>query len=331
MPVKSKFLFSLILLPLFAFGQASNNSFLAPLAAKSLLLDIAYHNQHFVAVGERGHILFSKDGLEWQQVEVPILATLTAVDFNHALGWAVGHDATIINSKDGGLTWSIQYQEPELQKPLLDVLFFDENHGIAVGAYGLFMRTKDGGLNWQKEMHPELLNPNDVEYMEELKQEDEGFYLQELQSILPNLNRVSFDGTTLYLAGEKGLVATSEDFGQTWQRMEIDYIGSFFDIQRTASGRLLAAGLRGNVYEWQQEKWIALDSGTTSTFNSIVSVGSSATLILGNNGAMLTITAKKLDFKQTDDGKSLINAVVVGDDIIAVSEIGIKTWSSKGN
>ena len=89
-------------------------------------------------------------------------------------------------------------------------------------------------------------------------------------------------------------------------------------------------GLRGNLFEWQQEQWQELDSGTSFTFNSIVSVNNKTTLVLGNNGAMLKITDEQIEFTQAEDGKSLINAVVVGKDIIAVSEVGIKTWSSEG-
>ena len=331
MSVRKKILLLLFFLPAMVGGQESTHAFIAPLASKSLLLDIVYHDDHFVAVGERGHILLSQDGESWQQVEVPTLATLTAVDFKHASGWAVGHDATILHTEDGGLSWQIQYQAPELEKPLLDVLFFDPQHGIAVGAYGLFLRTQDGGKNWLTEMHPELLNPDDVDYMQELKQEDEAFYLQELQSILPNLNRVSFDGTTLYLAGEAGLLAQSSDFGASWQRMEIDYIGSFFDIHKSASGRLLAAGLRGNLFEYQQGEWAAIETNTTFTFNSIVALNADTTLIMGNNGAMLTLQGQQLEFNQADDGKALINGVVRDGHIIAVSEVGVKKWSVKGN
>lgn len=331
MSIRKKILLLLVFAPGVVVGQVAEHAFIAPLASQSLLLDIVERNGKFIAVGERGHILLSQDGDNWQQVAVPTLATLTAVDFNLSSGWAVGHDATILHSEDSGSTWQIQYQNPELEKPLLDVLFFDQLHGIAVGAYGLFLRTQDGGKNWQRETHPELLNPDDVEYMQELKQEDEAFYMQELQSILPNLNRVSFDGTTLYLAGEAGLLAQSRDFGASWQRMDIDYIGSFFDIQMTASGRLLAAGLRGNLFEYQQGEWRVVDSNTTFTFNSIVSLSADTTLILGNNGAMLTLAGEQSDFKQADDGKALINGVVRDGYIIAVSEVGSKKWSVKGN
>ena len=131
---------------------------LAPLASKSLLLDIIEVNQSkLVAVGERGHILLSSDGADWQQAQVPVQVTLTAVYFIDEMhGWAVGHDATILSSSDGGVSWQIQQHLPEMEKPLLDVLFFDKNTGVAVGAYGLFYRTNDGGKHWSIEYHNEL-------------------------------------------------------------------------------------------------------------------------------------------------------------------------------
>jgi photosystem II stability/assembly factor-like uncharacterized protein len=315
----------LVCLPFSVFGQSNNHAYIAPLAVKSLLLDITRNNDNYLVVGERGHILRSKNGIAWQQVDVPVLATLTAIEAQGNDIWVVGHDACILKSSDGGEHWEIQYQSPQLEKPLLDVLFFDAQHGIAVGAYGLFLRTKDGGQSWQTELHAELLNPDDQEYMDELKQEDQTFYEQELQSILPNINRVSADGNTLYMAGEAGLLATSEDFGVTWQRMDIDYSGSFFDIQRTVSGRLFAAGLRGNLFEWQNDIWQALESGTTFTLNSIISVDQQRTIVLGNNGAVVNITNNKTQFMQTEEGKSLISAEVLGKELLTVSEAGIKT------
>ena len=115
----------------------------APLASQSLLLDITKINPStLVAVGERGHILLSSDGQQWQQASVPVQSTLTAVYFvDETHGWAVGHDATILATIDGGLSWQIQQYLPKVEKPLLDVLFSDKDNGIAIGAYGLFYRT----------------------------------------------------------------------------------------------------------------------------------------------------------------------------------------------
>src|SRR5690625_2722197 len=122
-----------------------------PLADRSLLLDIANTGTRLVAVGVRGHILLSKDGVKWKQVHSPSRANLTAVDFADSKhGWAVGWDTVILHTTDGGKTWHLQNFQPELQKPLLGVLALSRKHVLAVGAFGLIMETRDGGLDWKE-------------------------------------------------------------------------------------------------------------------------------------------------------------------------------------
>src|SRR5690554_3559815 len=122
----------------------------APLADKSLILDVIQAGERYIAVGERGHVLISGNGREWEQAEsVPVRATLTRAAFAGGRLWAVGHDTTIIFSSDMGQTWSLQFFEPDWEQPLLDVHFFDARRGLATGAYGLIMHTEDGGTTWQ--------------------------------------------------------------------------------------------------------------------------------------------------------------------------------------
>lgn len=300
-------------------------SFQAPLADKSLLLDISQisQSQGLIAVGERGHILISEDGQSWQQQAVPVTATLTAVFARNNQIWAVGHDAVILYSSDSGASWQIQNFAPELQKPLMDVLFFDDSHGIAVGAYGLFYRTENGGQSWHKEAHISLLNEMDVEYLESLKQEDMAFYESELEAILPHLNRVSVAGDKLLLAGEAGTLAISEDQGRNWRRMDVDYYGSFFDIQQTTDGRILAAGLRGNLFEYKEGEWQEIETGISSTLNSIISVEGKAPLVLANKGYYLWLE-EPLRVEQTDDEEALVSGLFFNDKLLVVSEAGIQ-------
>ena len=122
------FLFSLSLT-----STAQENAFIAPLAKQSVLLD-AYVSDFMVVVGERGHVLLSEDGTNYTQVNVPTQSTLTAVSVVGDNIWAAGHDAVIIYSPDRGQSWTVQYNAPELERPFLDILFFDENEGIALGA-----------------------------------------------------------------------------------------------------------------------------------------------------------------------------------------------------
>jgi len=301
-----------------------------PLASKSLLLDIfSIEQSQLVAVGQHGDILTSNDGVHWQQSKVPTQTTLTAVYFiNKLQGWAVGHDATILHTTDGGLTWQLQQSLPEKEKPLLDVVFKDELHGIAVGAYGLLFRTIDGGKTWQNEFHSEFLNEDDAEYIAELKAEDEEAYLDEIGSILPHFNRVIKAGNILYLVGEIGLLARSDDFGRHWKVANEIYQGSFFDLLVTPQNHLLAVGLRGHIFRGNEnmQDWQKVDSKTTALLNSALLTDNNRIIILGNNGVLLVSSddGKSYQKQVQEDGKALIAGVWFNHQVIAVSDVGIK-------
>jgi photosystem II stability/assembly factor-like uncharacterized protein len=193
-------------------------------ATRTLLLDAQTFGQTVVAVGASGHIVRSSDsGASWQAVPAPTLATLTGVSFpDEEHGWAVGHDAIILHTDDGGLTWSKQYQGSDLQASFLDVCFPDARTGFAVGAYGQFLATDDGGRTW---------TPHRII--------EEDYFL----------NRISVGPTgTLYIAGEHGTLLRSTDRGATWSPIRSPYDGSFYGILPLGPKSLLAHGLRGRVY-----------------------------------------------------------------------------------
>lgn len=326
----------------------ADESFLAPLVEQSVLLDIDA-DQFVVIVGERGHVLVSEDGNTFTQKQVPTQSTLTATTVVGDNIWAVGHDAVILHSPDRGETWEVQNDQPDLQRPFLDVLFFDESHGIATGAYGLFYRTRDGGKQWEFERHAGLLDPMDQEYLEEIRKEDEAFYQEELESILPHLNRVTLDGDTLYLAGEAGLLAKSINMGESWERYYVDYTGSFFDIKPLDNDTVLAVGLRGNIFvSRNQGEWEYVQTCSTSTLNSILLDSDSKVYALGNNGVMISAerplptsirdayanpsecnTDEGIVVTQIKDKAALLNAVQFNGNSIAVTANGIKTLTLK--
>jgi photosystem II stability/assembly factor-like uncharacterized protein len=330
-------IFSLFLLTACFFSHAAvepTNSEMMPLASKSLLLDITKSgNSKLVAVGQHGDIIFSNDAVNWHQANVPVQSTLTAVTFVGKNGWAVGHDAVILHSADAGQNWVVQQFLPNVQKPLFDVLFNDEQNGIAVGAYGQFYRTTDGGKHWVFEFHDEFLNADDAAYLQELKSEDETAYLDERASILPHFNRLLKDGRTLYLVGEIGLIAKSNDFGKNWVTFKEVYQGSFFDIARTNQGNLIAVGLRGHVFRSLKNgsPWEAVETATTASLNSIVLTDEDRLFVLGNNGVLLRSMDDGQNFQLLiqPDGKPLIAGVWFNNQIVAVSDVGIKTIAVK--
>ena len=305
----------------------------AKLASKSLLLDIEQiNNTSLVAVGEYGHIINSSDGKNWHQSNVPVQSTLTSVFFlDESLGWAVGHDATILHTQDGGKNWQIQYYQPDLEKPFLDVVFKNAQEGVVVGAYGLMLRTLDGGRTWQNEFHQEFLLADDIDYLNELKAEDEEAYLDEIAFILPHFNRLVADGRTMFLLGETGLLAKSNDFGKTWQQYNEIYQGSFFDLGRTKTGNLLVAGLRGHIFRGINNgtQWSEVNTNTTALLNDVVVTDENRIFILGNSGVLLESSddGKSYQVLSQKDGKSLIAGVWFKKQLVVASEAGIKVIS----
>lgn len=260
-----------------------------PLAASSLVLDMAKAGSTLVAVGERGHALVY-DG-HWQQVPTPVDIQLTKVFFlNDKLGWAVGHDATILRSQDGGQTWQRQMHSPEIEKPFLDVLFLDENHGIAVGAYGLFYRTRDAGAHWSEEFHEELLAEEDVSYLAELKGSDQAAYLSERASLLSHFNRiVALKDGRLLLVGELGLVAVSDNQGQAFVRTDFDYDGSMFNAIETKNA-VYVMGLRGHVFKADLglTQWQEIELPVQSSINGAM-LSNDALYLVGNAGIVIQL------------------------------------------
>ena len=211
-------------------------------ATEVLLLDIARAGERLVAVGSRGHIVYSDDqGETWNQAPVPTRQMLTSVYFaDEQHGWAVGHDSLILHSSDAGQTWTMQYRDPALEeevqegglleRPLMDVWFRDNQTGFAIGAYGIYLRTDDGGETWE-DLTDEIDNPD-------------GFHYNAITEIA---------NTGLFMVGEMGTMYRSADYGDTWEAFdpyeEVPYDGSLFGVSGTGEqGVVLAWGLRGNMF-----------------------------------------------------------------------------------
>jgi photosystem II stability/assembly factor-like uncharacterized protein len=265
-----------------------------PLASQSLLLDVTrLGDGRLVAVGERGHVVFSDDdGASWAQAEhVPTRSTLTAVTTHAGRLWAVGHDTVILTSGDRGLTWTTQYFDPERQQAAMDVRFFSPTDGMVIGAYGLFMLTSDGGLNWEDSAVGE-----------------EEWHLNSLLDL--------GDGQ-LIIAGEAGLSYVSNDGGETWEVVDMPYPGSMFGI--AASGECVVVfGLRGNVQESCDGgiSWQELETPTQQSLSAGASFNGEL-LLAGNGGVVL---------RRAEDGSFSAYTHSSGVDFAAVIHLDDGSW-----
>ena len=280
------------------------------LAAKSPINALARAGNRIVAVGQRGHILFSDDvGKSWQQAMVPVSSDLVAVHFPTAQqGWAVGHDGVILHSNDAGQTWvkqldgrmagqqmSAYYQEmarkgalgsPDesaklideigriatqgAEIPFLDVWFTDETNGFAVGAFNLIFRTKDGGQSWEPWFH-RTANPNRL-----------------------HLYAVRQTAAGLFVVGEQGLVLKLDAAGGYFGALETSYRGTFFGVAGSGSA-VVVFGLRGNAFRsmdggahWAKVE-TGLQDGVTAASacrdGSLVLASQSGRILKGDSGA----------------------------------------------
>lgn len=277
----------------------------APLAPVSLLLDVCVADGRIVTVGERGHILLSDDcGKTWQQATVPTKATLTAVYFhNRRLGLAVGHDAVILRTQDGGENWSLVHSAPEEERPLLDVLLLNEKIGFAVGAYGFFLATEDGGLNWSSQS---------------ISEDDSHF------------NKISVTrDKRLFLAAEVGKIYASQDNGITWQGLPSPYRGSFFGILPLKDETILVFGLRGNLFRSQDSGkfWVKIPVPTNSMLTDGLVMDNGDIVVVGLSGTVLISKdeGKSFSLRQQSDRKG-ISAVIQAKDgsLVIVGESGAK-------
>jgi photosystem II stability/assembly factor-like uncharacterized protein len=278
------------------------------LVPKSLLLDVTRAGDHFVAVGDRGGIIVSPDGKAWEQVDVPVRSALTAVTFaDPQHGWAVGHDAAIVATTDGGKTWALQNFKPELEKPLLDVLFLDASHGFAVGAYGLLLETTDG-KTWAEVDAPSI-------------REDEVHF-----NALTRLGNGN-----LFIAGESGMLAVSAD-GKSWNKLKSPYDSSYFGALAVGNTGALVFGLRGNAYLSQDVrggKWTKLDTKSVSSMFGGTVLPSGELVMVGLNGVIFVADAAgTVRALQTPSGTPLSAAIPLDGGLLAVGESGVQLLAS---
>ncbi len=281
-----------------------------PLALDSLMLDITRSENGFVAVGERGQVLVSKDGQQWiQAAHVPTRSTLTSV---FSLGnrlWAAGHDAVIITSGDAGNTWTLQNFDPDRQQAVMDIVFTDRDNGMAIGSYGLFLRSHNGGYSWE----------------DETVDADNEYHLNAM---------VRLDDARLMIAGEAGYSYRSEDGGDSWVVLQLPYEGSMWGAIKTRNGCVLFYGLRGHVQESCDfgNSWQEIKTGTLASISG-AAISDGLLLLVANSGTLLTRNgAGPFSAQQHDSGVDFAAALAVGNgQFLLVGEQGVHHFPVTGS
>ncbi|MFK0032935.1 WD40/YVTN/BNR-like repeat-containing protein [Pseudomonas monteilii] len=283
------------------------------LASSSALRDVTLAGPRLVAVGPRGHILYSDDhGAHWQQAQVPVSADLNAVSFaTPALGWAVGHDGVVLHSRDGGVHWHKQLDGRALAEQLpaaatdnalLDVWFSDARNGYAVGVFNLLLRTTDGGEHWQPWLdHSD--NP-------------QGLHLTSLAAV----------GDDLYITGEQGLLLKWS--GARFSRLDTPYAGTLFGAVGKP-GVLLVYGLRGHVYRSTDggQQWQPVNTGINTSLTAAGIDRDGQLWLASQAGDLLLSRDDGASFSQVpQSARGPVTALVsdTGNGLVLVGERGVR-------
>ena len=274
------------------------------LAAKAIFNGVASVGKRVVAVGQRGHIVYSDDaGKSWRQASVPVSSDLVAVSFPSAQkGWAVGHDGVVLHTSDGGVNWVKQldgrtagqrmtsfYAEqaakgalgtPEesaaivdetrrlasqgADNPFLDVWFANDNTGYIVGAFNLIFRTNDGGKTWEPLFHR--------------TENSKRLHLYAIRQV----------GGALYVSGEQGLVMKLDETTTRFAATDTGYQGTYFGV----AGRddaVVVFGLRGNVFRSTDggKQWHKIETGLQDGITGAASCSDKRLLLVSQSGRLL--------------------------------------------
>jgi len=283
------------------------------LASSSALRDVTLAGPRLVAVGPRGHILYSDDhGAHWQQAQVPVSADLNAVSFaTPELGWAVGHDGVVLHSRDGGVHWHKQLDGRALAEQLpaaatdnalLDVWFSDARNGYAVGVFNLLLRTTDGGEHWQPWVdHSD--NP-------------QGLHLTSLAAM----------GDDLYITGEQGLLLKWS--GARFSRVDTPYAGTLFGAVGKP-GVLLVYGLRGHAYRSTDggQQWQPVNTGINTSLTAAGIDRDGQLWLASQAGDLLLSRDDGASFSQVpQSARGPVTALVsdTGNGLVLVGERGVR-------
>lgn len=337
------------------------------LAPDRLLTDVTRIGDRIVAVGERGHIIYSDDeGKTWTQSQVPVSVTLTGVDFGSPThGWAVGHSGVILHSSDAGETWSLQFTGVDALELAIETR--EEQIAAMEETIEAAPEEEKGDLEWalddmiygleimQSDLDIGPVNPLlDVWFENErrgiavgaygmaLQTRDGGQSWEYLSPRIDNPSNFHLNGVTqitggaLVIVGEAGQIHVSVDDAQTWERRESPYDGSLFGVMGTGQvNEILAFGLRGNMLFSSDlgKSWRIVPNVADATLNDGAVLDDGRIVVVGNAGVVLTSSNGAESFRDyvREDREGVMSVVPVsGTGLLVVGEGGATLTDAQG-
>ena len=265
-----------------------------------------YLDKRVVAVGERGNVLISDDqGQSWQAATVSPQRDLTLtslVELADKSLLAVGHDGWILRSQDKGDNWTEVRHDNELGEPLLGAWSAGGTQVQAFGSFGKFYQSNDDGRTWQvMPLQVDSAHLNSMDGGPEgrrmlvgeqglvMRSTDAGQHWQTLPAFyngsLFGVVRLSPERWVAY--GMRGHVFVTQNFGQSWDRVEVgNQLPLYGHALLPNGGGLLIVGAGSSMVRLDGNGRLvsATRLSGLGTLTSAVLVGSRRLLVGGERG-----------------------------------------------
>jgi len=178
---------------------------------------------------------------------------------NEDLGWAAGHNATIINTTNGGENWNLQLSGG---MGINSIRFINSSIGFAASDYGRMYYTTNGGNEWAY---------YDVGTLEDLQE-------------------LVFVGNIGYVVGNRGTFFKTENLGNSWLQMNSSITDSWlYDAYAINDNELFAVGGGGIIlYSTNKgDNWVTINSNVSTSLHSIYFINEDVGWIVGGNEAIV--------------------------------------------
>lgn len=163
------------------------------------------------------------------------------VEIRGKLVWIVGYHGTVLHSRDGGLSWTVQGSGTK--EALFRVSFVDPRKGWISGSYGTLLHTGDGGRKWLVQQAPTTEHLFGLNFLDE---------------------------RTGWVVGSRGTVLYTETGGKTWLDRSIGEDVILNDVAFVDPGEGWAVGEFGRIYHTRDggQSWTKENSPIEVSFIS---------------------------------------------------------------
>lgn len=282
-------------------------------------------------------------------------AKLFSLDFrDKQQGLAVGDVGFVLETKDGGNTWTKYKNKNIPNDPLFDVCLVGPKAGWIVGKNGLILHTADGGASWEKQNSGTRNDLMAVKFVDEKRGFIAGAYgivlrtvdggatwitcsidwEKELKEVMersglasPHLYDICFVSERQgWIVGENGVVLSTTDAGVVWHVSQGGLLPPLFSVSFRSPSEGLAVGLNGYAMATQDGRtWRKIDLGTKENLFKI-RTNKEFGLIVGEWGSVLVSGDAGKTWKplNQEDRETMTGVYVPGEEHQAIV-LGLKT------